>query len=186
MAVELVGGWLPMVSATCTGHGGTMRWPSYAIALIALTASHESIAADWLEIGRATNGTTVLLDLESLQQSAEGVKLWVKLDYSTKVVTEADRKRAQVAEDLAKRGMLACNGRRSPLCQPGDDTATESRALWRIDCAERSLTILSSTTFGSDGRVLRSQTAREAEANLGHIVPDTIADAVSAKVCPSS
>lgn len=160
-----------------------MRWLSYIVAFGVLTVSGESIAADWLDIGRAEDGTIVLLDLNSMRRLSTGVQLWVKLDYRTKSQTEADRKRARVAQQLADRGMLACNGRRSPFCQPGDNRETELRALWRIECAERSLTILSSTVYGSDGRVLRTETVAAPPATP--IVPDTIAESVLGRVCPS-
>jgi hypothetical protein len=146
--------------------------------LVLASLSVPAVAAEWTRVTTAADGTSVYIG--EVSGSPAKPVVWIKLDYKTKHLTEADRKKRIVAEQLAERGLLACGGI-SPTCVPGEDEETQALQLWAINCVGRTLSIRSTVIYNATGRVLRSSGDRPTPTAL--IVPDTIADNVSRAIC---
>ena len=150
------------------------------VTIVLASMAVPALAADWIRVATAADGTSVYVGKVSGSQA--GPVVWVKLDYRTKVLTEADRKKRVVAEQLAERGMLACGGNISPFCVPGQDDEAEALQLWELNCSAQSLSIRSTVVYNASGGVLRSNGGTPTPPTI--IVPDSIAYEVSKAICP--
>jgi hypothetical protein len=151
----------------------------FGIAFLAMVVGTIGAAGNiWHLATRAADGTSVFIR-EPTGSNSERL-VWVKLDYSTKTLTAEDRRKREVEKQLAERGLLACGGRISPFCSPGQDEPRETIQQWAVRCKERTMSIRSTTVYDARGQVIQSGSG---PTKFTQIVPDTIAEGVADKVC---
>jgi len=122
-----------------------------------LLIGHKGIAQDWVYIGSDRKGSKWYIKSSYVTKNYNSIKIWSKQVNKSSTITK--------------------NGKKITL----NNTYTVD--LYEYNCSEQTSKLIGSTTYNSQGRVIKTFKVEEYNQEWDDVVPDSMGELILNKVC---